>query len=68
MVANVLRNFPNVDPELAQLAQNSGWNTSQVANKGLTGSKKALFALVPRKPLILKQCEAIPGSATSNSS
>ncbi len=52
--------------ELAQLAQNSGWDTSQVANKGLTRPLKPLFLCFHDKCLILKKADSIPGSATSS--
>jgi hypothetical protein len=48
----------------AQLAQNSGWNTSQMASKGLTRALKPVFSRVRCKLLKLKKAEAIPGSAT----
>jgi hypothetical protein len=53
---------------LAQLAQNSGWNTSQVASKGLTTPLKPVLAPFPAKCLIPKKADSHPGSATTQSS
>jgi hypothetical protein len=64
----VLNVFPDGRPVLiafAQLAQNCGWYTSQVASKGLTRALKPLFPALHCKPLKLKKAEAIPGSATN---
>jgi hypothetical protein len=49
---------------LAQLAQNSGWYTSQVANTGLTKPLSAVFAPFPAKWLIPNEADSPPGSAT----
>jgi hypothetical protein len=50
---------------LAQLAQNSGWNTSQVASKGLTTPVNPLFPRFHAKCLIPKKADSHPGSATN---
>jgi hypothetical protein len=50
----------------AQLAQNSGWNTSQVASKGLTTPVDPLFPPFHAKCLIPKKADSHPGSATNS--
>jgi hypothetical protein len=57
--------FRKIRRKLAQLAQNSGWYTSQVANTGLTKPLKPVFAPFLAKCMIPKKADSPPGSATS---